>query len=69
MSLNTDRHSTAGAVERVNLFAFYHNHRRYKSGKRKAKTPMEILTKEENQEDWLKLLSQFISSKDSNFFI
>ncbi|SFV70804.1 hypothetical protein MNB_SV-13-1406 [hydrothermal vent metagenome] len=55
--------------EFLNLFAFYHNHRRYKSGKRKGKTPMEILTKEENQEDWLKLLSQFISSKDSNFFI
>jgi len=53
----------------LNLFAFYHNHRRYRSGKRKGKTPMEILTKEENQEDWLKLLIQFISSKDSNFFI
>ncbi|SFV65591.1 hypothetical protein MNB_SV-13-1754 [hydrothermal vent metagenome] len=55
--------------EFLNLFAFCHNYRRYKSGKRKGKTPMEILIKEENQEDCLKLLSQFISSKDSNFFI
>jgi len=54
--------------EFLNLFAFYHNNRRFKSGKRKGKTPMEILKKEENQEDWLKLLSHFVTSKDSNFF-
>lgn len=55
--------------EFLNLFAFYHNHRRYRSGKRKGKTPMEILTKEENQEDWLKLLSEFVTSKESTFFL
>ena len=32
--------------EFLNLFAFYHNHRRYSSGKRKGKIPMEMLTGE-----------------------
>ena len=29
--------------EMLNLIMFYHNHRRYKAGKRRSKTPMEIL--------------------------
>ena len=37
---------------------FYHNHRRYKAGKRKGKTPMELLTGRKQQEDWVELLCQ-----------
>ena len=32
--------------ETLNLIMFYHNHRRYKSGKRQGKAPMELLTGE-----------------------
>jgi len=40
----------------LNLFMFYHNHRRYRAGKRKGKTPMELLTGQEQKEDWITLL-------------
>ncbi|CAN2045240.1 hypothetical protein GMMP13_170001 [Candidatus Magnetomoraceae bacterium gMMP-13] len=40
--LNTSRNHVS--QELLNLIMFYHNHRRYKAGKRKRKTPMEILT-------------------------
>ena len=40
----------------LNTFMFYHNHRRYHAGKRKGKTPMEILTGQPQQEDWITLL-------------
>src|SRR6266446_4844361 len=30
--------------ETLNLIMFYHNHRRYKGGKRKGKAPIELLT-------------------------
>lgn len=40
----------------LNLFMFYHNHRRYRAGKRKGKTPLEILTGKEQEEDWVTLL-------------
>jgi predicted transport protein len=42
--------------EFLNLFMFYHNHRRFKAGKRKAKTPMELFTGQIQNEDWLDLL-------------
>jgi len=42
----------------LNLFMFYHNHRRYLAGKRKGKTPMEILTGKKQEEDWIDLLLQ-----------
>lgn len=42
----------------LNTFMFYHNHRRYHAGKRKGKTPMEILTGQPQKEDWITLLRQ-----------
>jgi len=44
--------------EFLNLFMFYHNHRRFSAGKRKGKTPIELLTGQSQSEDWLKLLFQ-----------
>jgi hypothetical protein len=35
---------------------FYHNHRRYKSGKRQGKAPIELLTGEAMQAEWVELL-------------
>jgi len=49
--------------EFLNLFMFYHNHRRYHAGKRKDKTPMEILTGKEQKEDWITLLQQEVREK------
>ena len=54
--------------ETLNLIMFYHNHRRYKSGKRKGKTPMEILTGKDQQEDWIKLLLDHVEKNDPSFF-
>lgn len=54
--------------ETLNLIMFYHNHRRYKSGKRKGKTPMEILTGKDQQEDWITLLLDHVEKKDPSFF-
>jgi len=42
--------------ELLNLIMFYHNHRRYNAGKRKGKTPMEILTGKKQEKDWLDML-------------
>lgn len=55
--------------EFLNLFAFYHNHRRYKAGKRKAKTPMEILTKESQDKGWIEILTDFIETVEPSFFL
>jgi hypothetical protein len=44
--------------ETLNLIMFYHNHRRYKSGKRQGKAPIELLTGEALQGDWVELLMQ-----------
>ena len=44
--------------EFLNLFMFYHNHRRYHAGKRKGKTPMELLTGKPQKEDWITLLKK-----------
>jgi len=44
--------------ETLNLIMFYHNHRRYKSGKRQGKAPMELLTGEALDADWVALLLQ-----------
>jgi len=40
----------------LNLIMFYHNHRRYVQGKRKHHTPMELLTGQSQEQDWLDLL-------------
>ena len=53
----------------LNLFMFYHNHRRYLAGERKGKTPMELLTKNEQKEDWIELLLQTIEEKEPSFFL
>jgi len=42
--------------ETLNLIMFYHNHRRYKSGKRQGKAPIELLTGEALEADWVALL-------------
>jgi len=44
--------------ETLNLIMFYHNHRRYKSGKRQGKAPIELLTGETLGADWVDLLIQ-----------
>jgi hypothetical protein len=50
--------------ETLNLIMFYHNHRRYKAGKRKGNTPMEILTGKQQQEHWSNLLFDQVKKKD-----
>jgi len=52
--LNTSKNHVT--QEFLNTFMFYHNHRRYHAGKRKGKTPMEILMAKEQKEDWITLL-------------
>ncbi len=44
--------------ETLNLIMFYHNHRRYKGGKREGKAPIELLTGETLEADWVDLLIQ-----------
>lgn len=39
----------------LNLFMFYHNHRRFVRGERKGYTPFELLTEEKQPKDWLEL--------------
>jgi hypothetical protein len=39
--------------ETLNLIMFYHNHRRYKGGRRQGKAPIELLTGETLQGDWV----------------
>ncbi len=53
--------SSKGQVtqETLNLIMFYHNHRRYKSGKRQGKAPIELLTGEALKADWVELLLQY----------
>ena len=54
--------------ETLNLIMFYHNHRRYKDGKRKNKTPMEVLTGEQQEKDWIELFFDLVAKKDPSFF-
>ena len=49
----------------LNTFMFYHNHRRYHAGKRKGKTPMEILTSKVQEEDWIVLLQAEVRKQES----
>jgi len=55
--------------EFLNLFAFYHNHRRYSAGKRKGKTPMEILSNRKQNESWIELLTNFVEMVKPDFFL
>lgn len=61
---NSKNHVTQGML---NLIKFYHNHRRYIAGKRKGKTPNEILTGKKQEKDWIELLFDLAREKDSNF--
>lgn len=53
----------------LNLFAFYHNHRRYSSGKRKGEIPIEILTGKKQAKGWIELLTDFIETVKPSFFL
>jgi hypothetical protein len=64
--LNTSRGQVNQST--LNLIAFYHNHRRYRAGKRADKTPMEILTGKKQEKDWTELLFDLIEEKDPQFF-
>ena len=64
--LNTSKNHIT--QETLNLIMYYHNHRRYKDGNRKGKTPMEILTGKEQKKDWIELLFDVVKEKDPNFF-
>jgi hypothetical protein len=56
--------------EALNLIMFYHNHHRYKSGKREGKAPIELLTGKPLEAQWWELLIQQIKKgqddKDHN---
>jgi hypothetical protein len=60
--LNTSKSQVT--QEFLNTFMFYHNHRRYHAGKRKGKTPMEILTGNKQEEDWIILLLKEVSKNE-----
>ena len=64
--LDTTRNHVTQAL--LNLIMFYHNHRRYKDGKRKGNTPMEMLTGKPQQKDWLDLLFEEVEKKQPGFF-
>jgi hypothetical protein len=52
--------------ETLNLIMFYHNHHRYKSGRRQGKAPIELLTGEALQGNWVDLLIQHKREADAN---
>ncbi len=45
---------------------FYHNHRRYKGGKRQGKAPIELLTGETLEADWVDLFIQHKREASAN---
>ena len=47
----------------LNLIMFYHNHRRYKSGKRQGKAPIELLTGKPLAAPWWELLRRQIHTE------
>jgi hypothetical protein len=47
----------------LNLIMFYHNHRRYKSGKRQGKAPIELLTGKPLEAPWWELLLQQVKTE------
>ncbi|MBD3328475.1 hypothetical protein GF340_04185 [Candidatus Peregrinibacteria bacterium] len=61
--LNTSRNRINQEI--LNLIMFYHNHRRYKAGKRKGKTPMELLTGKKQDKDWLEMLLELTKKNSS----
>ena len=55
--------------ELLNLIMYYHNHRRYRDGKRKGETPMELLTGQEQDRDWIELAFDLIREKDPDLLL
>ncbi len=53
----------------LNLFLFYHNHRRYRAGKRKGSSPMELLTRKEQKKEWVELLMDSVEEVEPTFFL
>lgn len=51
----------------LNLIMFYHNHRFFYAGKRKNKSPMEILTGKKQEKDWLELILDKVPWQQFNF--
>ena len=47
----------------LNLIMFYHKHRRYKSGKRQGKAPIELLTGKSLEAPWWVLLRQQLNTE------
>lgn len=64
--LNTTRNQVT--QEFLNLIMFYHNHRRYRAGKRAHHTPMELLTRQPQETDWLQLLCDEVERTQPGFF-
>ena len=64
MHLNTTKNHVTQGIH--NLFMHYHNHRRYAAGKRKGKTPMEILTGRTQDKDRLELLIEKVPWEQSS---
>ncbi len=50
--------------EALNLIMFYHNHHRYKSGKRQGKAPFELLTGQPLEAPWWELLLHQVKSEE-----
>ncbi len=65
--LNTTKNHVT--QEQLNLIMFYHNHRRYRDGKRKDETPVEILTGQEQDKDWIALVFDLIREKDPDLLL
>jgi hypothetical protein len=49
--------------ETLNLIMFYHNHRRYKSGRRQGKAPIELLTGKPLEMPWWELLRRQLNTE------
>ena len=65
--LNTTKNHVT--QELLNLIMHYHNHRRYRDGIRKGKTPMELLTGKEQTKDWISILFDIIREKDPELLL
>jgi len=65
--LNTTKNHVT--QEQLNLIMHYHNHRRYREGVRKGKTPMELLSAKEQTKDWISILFDRIREKDPELLL
>ncbi|NOY73070.1 MAG: hypothetical protein GXP14_11995 [Gammaproteobacteria bacterium] len=51
--------------ETLNLIMFYHNHRRYKAGKRQGQAPIEILKRQTLDKHWVELLTDTLATEQA----